>query len=363
MADVFEAWDLRLERKVAIKRYRAAPYGVGLRRFMSEAELLGGLSHPGLLTVFDMSFDGEHPFLVLSLATGGTLRDRLDTGALPPSRVAEIGATVAEVLAYVHEQGIVHRDVKPSNVLFDESGDCYLADFGIARAIGAAHITDSKEFVGTAAYLAPEQVEDRSPGPPVDVYALGLVLLECMTGVPEYTGTDVEMALARLTRPPRIPGTWGAEWRAVLTAMTATDPQDRPSAAQCVTLLRALETGDTVPMAVPVRRTSRIYAGVATVAAAALAAIVLGAGPVPVIGAPTADPTQVVRTPAPQPAGAANTVPPTGRPSTEPPPTGGAAPVDHGGDSGKGPKPGTQDNEHGKSGQGHGKGHGEIEAG
>lgn len=319
MADVFEAWDLRLERKVAIKRYRAAPHGVGLRRFMSEAELLGGLSHPGLLTVFDMSFDGERPFLVLRLATGGTLRDRLDTGPLLPSRAAEIGAAVAEVLAYVHEQEIVHRDVKPSNVLFDEEGDCYLADFGIARAMGAAHLTEANEFIGTAAYLAPEQVEDRSPGTAVDVYALGLVLLECLTGRPEYEGADVEVALARLTRPPRIPGAWGQEWRAVLTAMTAADPAERPDAAQCVPLLRALESGQTVPMALPPRRTPRIYAGVATFAAAAVAALAFTTGPVLVNGDPAADPTQVVRTQVP--ADAANTPPPPPpeQPAAQPP--------------------------------------------
>lgn len=322
MADVFEAWDLRLERRVAIKRYRAAPYGMGLRRFMTEAELMGRLSHPGLLTIFDMSFDGERPYLVLSLAKGGTLRDRLDTGALLTTRVAEIGASVAEVLAYIHARGIVHRDVKPSNVLFDKQGDCYLADFGIARAMGAAHITDSCEFVGTAAYLAPEQVEDRSPGPPTDIYALGLVLLECLTGEPEYEGTDVEMALARLSRPPRVPPSLGQEWQAVLTAMTATDPTTRPDAQQCVTLLRALEAGHTIPMQIPKRRSRRVYAGIGMAAAAVAAAAAFMVGTVEVTGTPSVDPAQVVQTPpapggggaqAPAPAGEANARPPAGQ--------------------------------------------------
>lgn len=311
MADVHEAWDLRLERRVAIKHYRAATHGVGLRRFMSEAELLAQLSHPGLLTVFDVGFDSERPFLVMTLATGGTLRDRLDTGPLPLERVAEIGAAVAEVLAYVHARGIVHRDIKPSNVLFDADGDCYLADFGIARAMGSAHLTDSHEFVGTAAYLAPEQVTERSPGPAADVYALGLVLLECLTGHPEYDGTDVEMALARLSRPPRIPGTWGQEWRAVLTAMTATDPADRPDAEACVTLLRALEAGQTVPMAVPARRSPRrLYATAASVAVAALAAVAFTAGPALLPGDPTADPRQI----APEPPAVAPQVPAPAQP-------------------------------------------------
>jgi len=363
MADVFEAWDLRLERKVAIKRYRATTHGTGLRRFMAEAELLGGLSHPALLTVFDMSFDGERPFLVLSLATGGTLRDRLDTGCLLPSRVAEIGATVAEALAYVHERGIVHRDVKPSNVLFDDQGDCYLADFGIARAVGAAHLTDSHEFVGTAAYLAPEQIEDRSTGPAADVYALGLVLLECLTGEPEYTGTDIEAALARLTRAPRIPGAWGHEWRAVLTAMTAMNPEERPDAEQCVALLRALEAGQTVPLTIPTRRSPRIYAGIVTLAAAAVAALALTAGPVRVAGDPSMNPTQVVQTPTPEPAQQQQPAE-TGAPApTEQPATGQVTPAERG-NSGKGSNsgkdPGKGSGKSGNSGHGHNN---EAEAG
>lgn len=295
MADVFEAWDERLERRVAIKRYRDAPHGVGLRRFMSEAELLGGLSHPGLLTVFDVCFDGERPFLVLQLATGGTLADRLATGPLLPSRVAEIGAGVAEVLTYIHAQGIVHRDIKPSNVLFDDEGECYLADFGIARAMNAAHLTETNEFVGTAAYIAPEQVEDRSPGAPADVYSLGLVLLECMTGHPEYEGNEVEMAVARLHRPPRVPSSLGPEWQAVLSAMTATDPADRPDAEECVSLLRALESGQTVALAQPVRRSRRVYAGATALGVAAIGALAFLSGPQAVSGDPSTDPGQVVQ--------------------------------------------------------------------
>ncbi|TDV55085.1 protein kinase-like protein [Actinophytocola oryzae] len=300
MADVYEAWDLRLQRAVAIKRYRAFPSGTGMQRFISEAELLGSLSHPGLLTVFDVSLDGERPFLVLSLARGGTLRDRLDIGPLGPSRVAEIGVSVAQVVEYIHARDIVHRDLKPSNMLFDEEDDCYLADFGIAKALGAANITDSKEFVGTAGYLAPEQVEGRHPGPPVDVYALGLVLLECLTGHPEYTGTDVEMALARLARPPYVPDTWGPNWQAVLTAMTATDPEKRPDAGQCVNLLRALQAGQTVPMVSPVlARSRRVFAGVAAAATVVIGTLVFTVGQLQLFEEPVVDPVKIESTATP----------------------------------------------------------------
>jgi serine/threonine protein kinase len=315
------------------------------------------------VTVFDMSFDGERPFLVLSLATGGTLRDRLDTGALLPSRVAEIGATVAEALAHVHERGIVHRDIKPSNVLFDDEGDCYLADFGIARALGRAHLTDTNEFVGTAAYLAPEQVEGRSLSPAADVYALGLVLLECLTGEPEYTGTDVEAALARLTRPPRVPGAWGPEWRAVLTAMTATNPEDRPDAERCAALLRALEAGQTVPMTVPTRRSPKVYAGVATLAAAAVAALAFAMGPDQVTGNPSVNPAQLERTSAPVQQTDTGAPPPAQRP-TQPAATGQVTPAEDGagGDSGKDSKTGKQKGKPEKTNENKGH-HNEAEAG
>jgi serine/threonine protein kinase len=351
MADVFEAWDTRLERPVALKRYRAAPYGTGLRRFMAEAELLGGLSHPGLLTVFDVSFDGERPFLVLRLATGRTLRDRLDTGPLPAARVAEIGASIAEVLAYVHARGIVHRDIKPSNILFDVEGDCYLADFGIAKAVDGEPLTETNECVGTAAYLAPEQVADRALGPAADVYALGLVLLECLTGEPEYEGTGVEAVVAKLSRAPRIPGTWGQEWRAVLAAMTAEDPADRPTAEQCVTLLRALESGRTLPMPVPARRPSRVYAGVATLAAAAVAVFSFVATPAQLPGRPAVDPAQVVRgeqTPAP----AVNAPVPPPQTTTVPPATPQPEQADNSGKGSKADGEGKEDKGKGKSGKG-----------
>ncbi len=291
---MYEAADLKLERQVAVKVYRPVGDDVGLRRFLTEAELLAGLSHPGLLTVYDVSVDDDRPYLVMQLVSGGTLRQQIDNAAMTPAATAKLGAELAEVLAYVHANDVVHRDVKPSNVLFDSAGGCYLADFGIARAMSAAHLTDSGEFIGTAAYLAPEQVVDRDPGPPADVYALGLVLLECLTGEPEYTGTDVEVAVARLSRPPRIPDTLPMQWQTVLTGMTAFEPHRRPDARRCAKLLRAL-TPVTVRLPRPARRSRRgVYVALSALGAAGAAVAVLsGATDAP--GRLVGDPASVVQ--------------------------------------------------------------------
>jgi len=290
-AEVYEAEDLRMERKVAVKVYRPVGDDIGLRRFLVEAELLAGLSHPGLLTVYDINVDGDRPYLVMQLVAGGTLRQQLNKAALTPAATAMLGVELADVLAYVHANDVVHRDVKPSNVLFDSTGGCHLADFGIARALGAAHLTDSGEIIGTAAYLAPEQVVDRETGPPADVYALGLVLLECMTGEPEYSGTDVEMAVARLSRLPRIPDTLPMQWQTVLTGMTAFEPHRRPDARRCAKLLRAL-THITVRLPRPAPRSRRgVYATLCALGVAgAAAAVVLTGGATELPGRLVGDP-------------------------------------------------------------------------
>jgi serine/threonine protein kinase len=256
-ATVYEAVDVLLGRPVAVKRYQTDGNPVGRYRFSAEARLLAGLCHPGLVTVYDVCLDGEHPYLVMRLVDGPTLRDLLDRGPFEPAATARMGARLADVLAYVHARGVVHRDVKPSNVLVDATGACHLTDFGIARALGAAHLTVTGEFVGTAAYLAPEQITDIDVGPAADIYALGLLLLECLTGETEYNGTTVETALARLSRRPRVPDTLPSDWRGLLTAMTEQEPAARPDAARCAQLLTGIAQGRTVamPASVPEPRT------------------------------------------------------------------------------------------------------------
>lgn len=256
---MYSAVDVLLGRDVAVKVFRREGSRLSLYRFAAEARLLAGLSHPGLVTVHDVCLDGDQPYLVMHLVGGTTLRGLMDDGRLDPVLTARVGARIAGVLAYVHARDIVHRDVKPSNVLVDDSGEGFLADFGIARAMGAAHLTLTGELIGTAAYLAPEQVTDVDVTPKADIYALGLVLLECLTGRPEYTGTTVEAAVARLSRQPRIGGEVPPAWRGLLTAMTSREPVDRPDAATCAGLLGALVRDPTAVIPVlPLRREPKL---------------------------------------------------------------------------------------------------------
>jgi serine/threonine protein kinase len=262
VAEVFRAIDERLHRGVAVKLFRG-DVADQLQRHEEEMRTLARLNHASLVTVYDAGTDSVtgQPYLVMALVEGSTLADQLRAGRVTPDRAAEVGAAVADALAYIHGQGLIHRDVKPANVLVSSAGRVFLADFGIARLIDSAHVTQAGDVLGTPAYFAPEQVSGEPVGPPADVYALGLVLLECLTGHREYDGTSLEVAMARLSRPPEIPATLSASWRNVLIGMTARDPATRLSAAQVADRLRRLDDVEdgTQAMAVP--------AGATTVAA------------------------------------------------------------------------------------------------
>lgn len=242
-AEVWKAEDEALARSVALKLVTVQT-DESSARAGEEARLLARLSHPYLVPVYDAGTDEQgRPWVVMELVEGETLADTIGRGPIPSDRTATIGGHVAQALDYVHAQGLVHRDVKPGNVLIGDDGRVRLTDFGIARLVDAARVTSTGMMVGTASFLAPEQVAGEPVGPPADVYALGLVLLECLTGQREYAGSTVEVALARLQRSPDVPVTLPAGWPGLLRAMTAREPADRPTPAQVAAELGAIASG------------------------------------------------------------------------------------------------------------------------
>ncbi len=267
MGDVYEAQDRLLRRQVAVKVYRADALA-DRSRFDAEVHTLAALNHPGLVQVFDA---GEHDgdgYVVLELVDGPTLRSVLaEHETLSSTEVAALGEAVAAALAYVHGAGVVHRDVTPSNILCGSDGRPRLADFGIARLLDTSRITAVATTIGTAAYMAPEQVEGRDVTPAADVYALGLVLIEALTGRAAFAGVGHEVALARLARDPDVETDVPTEWHALLAAMTARDPGSRPTAAAVSTDLADLAGG--VAASVLTDPTDAPTAPVAVIAAAA----------------------------------------------------------------------------------------------
>jgi serine/threonine protein kinase len=279
MADVFRGDDDVLHRPVAVKVFRFdTAAGDDRRRVDAEIRTLASLRHPGLVTVFDAGTADEPngdgtPFLVMELITGPTLVQQLQAGPMRPEQAAQLGAELAATLGYVHASGVVHRDVKPANILLDTpiGGTGFtskLTDFGIARLIDSTRLTSHGMTVGTANYLSPEQAQTGEATPASDVYSLGLVLIECLTGHLAYPGVGVEAALARLHRPPDIPREFGSEWTRLLTAMTDRTPQARPSTEQVNNTLtqlavtspigpRAAEATPTDPTAVLSQQTAR----------------------------------------------------------------------------------------------------------
>ncbi|MFE5757606.1 protein kinase [Streptomyces massasporeus] len=239
-ADVYRGFDLRLRRPVAVKMFRAGTGFDTEEIFRSEAEILARLQHPGLVTAFDAGHHDGDAFLVMQLIDGRTLKSRIAEGPLPCGAAAALGAALAEALAHTHEVGIVHRDVKPSNIILDSSGRPHLTDFGISRLLDATTRTATGTLTGTAAYLSPEQVLGRPVGRPADIYALGLVLLECLTGRLEYDGGPLESAIARLHRPPVLPDSLPDGFDGLLRDMTSLEEQDRPTARECAQALTRL---------------------------------------------------------------------------------------------------------------------------
>jgi serine/threonine protein kinase len=239
MGIVYSGRDRVLDRPIALKLFPADSSDVErAARYEQEARLLARLNHPSLVTVYDVGIDatdedGPKPYLVMQLVDGHTLRERIKRGPLSVAEVTALTTQLSSALAHIHERGIVHRDVKPANILLTpgDGGAATLTDFGIARLIDGARMTSTGFTLGTANYLSPEQLGGQSVGPPSDIYSLGLVLLECLTGEVAYPGYGVEAALPRLQRPPAIPDSVPMPWAGLLREMTDPRQDARPSAA------------------------------------------------------------------------------------------------------------------------------------
>ncbi|GLB90764.1 serine/threonine-protein kinase PknL [Mycobacterium kiyosense] len=232
---VYRGHDTRLDRPVALKvmdaRYAADQQF--LTRFQLEARTVARLKDPGLVAVYDQGQDGRHPFLVMELIEGGTLRELLDErGPMPPHAVVAVLRPVLGGLSAAHRAGLVHRDIKPENVLISDDGEVKIADFGLVRAVAAAGITSTSVILGTAAYLSPEQVRDGNAGPRSDVYAVGILTYELLTGCTPFTGdTALSVAYQRLDRdvPPPSAAIDGvpAQFDDFVACATARDPAQR----------------------------------------------------------------------------------------------------------------------------------------
>lgn len=262
-AHVFLAEDVSLRRRVAVKVLQPAlARDPGfLRRFEAEARSVASLNHPHILRVFDWGEDAGGPYLVLEYLQGGSVRDILDRGfRLSHAQAARLGATAADGLAYAHARGLVHRDVKPANLLLDEEGRVRIADFGVARALAEAAWTEpAGAMVGTARYASPEQAQGHRVDGRSDVYSLALVLYETLTGeVPFAADTTMATLMARVGAPlPRHPALGPLD--DVLARAAAPEVSDRLDASHLAARLEAAAAS--LPPPAPLPGASPVKAG------------------------------------------------------------------------------------------------------
>ncbi|HEY7076800.1 MAG TPA: protein kinase, partial [Solirubrobacteraceae bacterium] len=205
MADVWCAEDEQLGRRVALKLLagRFAEDDAFRERFRREAQAAAGLQHPNIVGIFDRGeWDGT-PYIAMEFISGPTLKQLVrEAGPLEPGRAIDLTIQVLRALRYAHKHGIVHRDIKPQNVILDEEGAAKVADFGIAHA-GASELTETGSIVGTAQYLSPEQAQGQPVSPRSDLYSVGIVLYELLTGRPPFEASSpVTVALKQVSERP-----------------------------------------------------------------------------------------------------------------------------------------------------------------
>lgn len=259
MGQVFRATDKTLNRTVAVKVLLPgltsdAEFG---SRFRAEARIMASIGHPGVVGVYDY---GESPegtmFLVMAFVEGRPLGERIiREGALPVADTMAIVAQAADALHAAHSNGIIHRDVKPNNLLVSDNGAVTLVDFGVARSSNVTSVTKVNAVIGTALYMSPEQASGKPISPSTDIYALGAVAYHCLTGAPPFTGNSpLEIAIKHLQdEPPPLPAELPGSVRALVERAMAKDPQDRfPTAAALAAAARAAQDPTLQDAVVPV---------------------------------------------------------------------------------------------------------------
>ena len=234
--EVWRATDTVLARPVAVKLLhpRYTQRSEALTRFRAEARHAGGLSHENIAQVFDYGepADGQPPYLVMELVDGPSLETVLTGGPLDDTRTMDIMAQAAAGLRAAHAAGMIHRDIKPGNLLLAPGGTVKITDFGIAHTIGSAPLTASGELIGTPGYLAPERAMGERATPASDLYSLGMLAYECLAGTPPFLGTPLEVALAHRDRPlPPLPPSVAVGVAALVMRLAAKDPARRLSDA------------------------------------------------------------------------------------------------------------------------------------
>jgi eukaryotic-like serine/threonine-protein kinase len=233
MAFVYEGTDSVLGRTVAVKVLsdRFARDQSFVARFRREARAAAGLNHPGVVSVFDTGSDDSVHYIVMERVEGRTLADVLaEKGRLPAQQAAGIAAAAAEALAFAHDAGVIHRDVKPGNIMVTRDGAVKVMDFGIARAVAADTATQTAAVLGTAAYLSPEQAKGERVDHRSDIYSLGVVLYEMLTGRTPFTGdSPLAVAYKHVNEEPPPPADVPSSLQVIVLRSLAKDPGDRYS--------------------------------------------------------------------------------------------------------------------------------------